>query len=307
MPGVDDHLRDAARTALARHTYRPVGALAVLVILGLGALLAAEMFRFWSVQGLHLLDGHDSAQYPGMQDTLDRVATVSHNVEPFIGLVAGTLWLAFLCISLVNAPALGAGTAAANWFEALVDWFAPVLNLIRPYYAVRDLYVRLAGPGSIGSWIVGVWWASCLVWFAVTYGPIYLQGLEIFVAMGGAIYYFIFAAGRQPEWTWLTPPATIVTSLIVVTVLGPTWILLGNSAIPPFIEVPAWAHTLPGVYVIDDLLISLGHLEWIAFMAFTVAMVFLIWITYEIAERQRSRVRWLLASTRPAGPAIIDI
>jgi hypothetical protein len=307
MPGVDDDLRDAARTTLARHRYRPVGMLAVLVIVALGVLLGVEMIRFWSVQGLHLLEGHDSASYPGLAATLDRVATVGRAVEPVVGLMAGALWLIFLSVSLLNAPALGSGTAATTWFEAGLDCFIPVLNLWRPYQTVRDLYVRLAVPGSTGSWVVGAWWASCLVWFAVTYGPIYLQGIEIFIAIGGAIFVFIYGAGQQPAWNWLTPPLTIVTSLVVVSVLGPTWIFFGNNPIPPFIGVSGWAHTLPGVYLIDDLLGALGRLEWVGFVAFTLGVVFLIWIAVEIAERQRLRMRWLVTSTRPARAAIIDV
>src|SRR5262249_102640 len=40
------------------------------------------------------------------------------------------------------------------------SWFVPIINLIRPYQLVREVW-RAAGAGSSGT-IVVVWWCACL-------------------------------------------------------------------------------------------------------------------------------------------------
>lgn len=75
--------------------------------------------------------------------------------------------------------------------------------------------------------------------------------------------------------------------------MGPTGLFLGNSAVVPSIGVSNWPHTLPGVYIIDDILEVLPHLDLIGFAAYVLAIVFLMRIVVELADRQRIRFKWL--------------
>ncbi len=298
VPGQDDAQVLSARAALARHPYRPIGPLAQAVSAALITLLALDLVRFWTLTMLHGFDGRSSALLPNLPSSLSDLLGVVRILEPIVGITAASLWFFFLAISLVNAPALGAGTPRTTWFEAVMDWFFPLRNFTHPFESVRDLYVRLAVPGSSASKLIGAWWTACMIWYGIVYLPILLQAAEILVGIAGAIFIFIVGSGfaPQPHWTWFTSPPEMILIVILIGTIGPATILLGGDATIPAIGVPNWPHTLPGVYLIDDLQLLIGQAGFVAECAFVAAIVLWLRIVWELAQRQSVRATWLYST-----------
>jgi hypothetical protein len=74
-------------------------------------------------------------------------------------------FLAWLSRSVANAPALGAGIPPSSPRAAIVWWFVPFANLVKPYQIVKDLYERLAllGDPRGKTRLVLAWWLLYLL------------------------------------------------------------------------------------------------------------------------------------------------
>lgn len=92
-------------------------------------------------------------------------------VEVAVTIGAAIACIALFAISVRNAPVLGAGTPPRSALAAVVWWFVPFYNLVRPFQIVSDVYARMAVPGSAATKIVGAWWACYLLsWFVRVIG-----------------------------------------------------------------------------------------------------------------------------------------
>jgi len=95
----------------------------------------------------------------GVNGLLLLIATV-------LGVVGYLLWIHR---ATRNSLALGGGSSNATPLMAVVYWFIPIVNLLRPYQVVRALYETSApegpptDPASRWTWSFPVWWGTWLV------------------------------------------------------------------------------------------------------------------------------------------------
>lgn len=86
---------------------------------------------------------------------------------------AGLAWLAWLYRAYGNLTLVGSKRTRFAHIWAIAYWLIPVVNLVRPYGVMRDLWLRSASlndrdgyddlpPPAVLSW----WWALSLVWAA---------------------------------------------------------------------------------------------------------------------------------------------
>ncbi len=216
-PGIDQDLQHVGfLLADGRHVL-PTRPLAILVILGSLGVLAA------SVAGAVLLVYLGVAVVQLRADVLldpgfYRLTTQVDLVRSVLLLVSGGLWLVFLAISVHNAPLLGAGTPPSSWMGAVLWWFVPIVNLVRPATIVADLHARLASKGSGGQLMVGLWWAGFmvsyfLVPFVLVVAGVSAVGLGI-AGMAGA------PVSMAPTFAGVTIGTTAITLLDQLLYIG---------------------------------------------------------------------------------------
>jgi len=74
-------------------------------------------------------------------------------------IVAAIASLAWLNRLVSNVPALGGGTPSVGPTGAVVWWFVPLANLVKPYQVVAESWRSLAtSPAGSSATIVLVWW-----------------------------------------------------------------------------------------------------------------------------------------------------
>jgi hypothetical protein len=190
-PGVDDEFQAEAWRLSADHRYVSVRYLAplaaVLVFLavmisvvhslvGLGILFKALDLTSFEAY----LDGAWIPREPFEMSLRIGIA------ELIVTVAAAIACIALVAISVRNAPVLGAGTPPRSALGAVLWWFVPLLNLVRPYQIVSDVYARLAVRGSVATKIVGAWWACFLLaWFVRIFGSLIVSFLVGFgLALG---------------------------------------------------------------------------------------------------------------------------
>jgi hypothetical protein len=88
------------------------------------------------------------------------------DAQPCVFILAAFFWFLWVYRSYANLRLLGTGKTRYSPGWAVGYWFAPIINLLAPYWVVRELWVRSAmanaseelGPAPP---IVGLWW---VVW-----------------------------------------------------------------------------------------------------------------------------------------------
>ena len=144
--------------------------------------------------------------------------TLAVNVQIGLLEIAVTVGAAIACIALFalsvrNAPVLGAGTPPRSTIGAILWWFVPIFNLVRPFQIVGDVYARLAVAGSSATKIVGAWWACYLLswfvrvvgrlivdllvgfWLALGWVPTIREAVGLAIALSALASLFYIAAG----------------------------------------------------------------------------------------------------------------
>ncbi len=175
-PGVDDEFQREAWSLSASRRYRSVRWLAPAAAILVFAAVMLDVVNVLVSLGIEAraLDLKTVDEYTsGTWIPRDILAV---NVQISLVEIAVTIGSAIACIALFaisvrNAPILGAGTPPRSAAGAVLWWFVPFYNLVRPFQIVSDVYARLAVPGSAATKIVGAWWACYLLsWFVRVIG-----------------------------------------------------------------------------------------------------------------------------------------
>jgi hypothetical protein len=175
-PGIDDEFQTEAWALSADHRYVSVRYLAPLA--AMLVFLAVMISVVHSLVGLGILARaldltsfeaySEGAWIP--REPFDMSARIGI-AELIVTIGAGIACIALVAISVRNAPVLGAGTPPRSVPGAVLWWFVPLFNLVRPYQILSDVYARLAVRGSVATKIVGAWWACYLLaWFVRIFG-----------------------------------------------------------------------------------------------------------------------------------------
>ena len=190
-PGVDDEFQREAWSLSAVRRYRSVRWLApgaailvfVAVMLDVVNILVALGISARALEVKKIEDYTSGAWIP--RDILAVNAQI-WLVEIAVTIGAGIACIALFAISVRNAPILGAGTPPRSAIGAVLWWFVPFYNLVRPFQIVSDVYARMAVPGSAATKIVGAWWACFLLsWFVRVVGGLIVDLLVGFwLALG---------------------------------------------------------------------------------------------------------------------------
>lgn len=171
-PGFDESLQPLAWALAKDRGYISVRLLVLLA--GLCVMVAVVMEAANDVlQTLVVADALSPWQLvdwlsgPGSSVTVDQLSIGLAVVWLGTYLVGGILCIAVFALSVYNAPGLGAGSPSSSVLGAVLWWFVPILNLVRPYRVVNDVFERLAVRGSTGSKIVGLWWGLFIASWAI--------------------------------------------------------------------------------------------------------------------------------------------
>lgn len=149
---------------VAGSTYRPARTLARVA----GALVAAATLLYaidglLSIYGVALLANLDSATESQLL-AYDGVVALIAVVLSGLYIVAGVSVLAWVRRAVSNIPALTGGDAAHTPNMAVIWWFVPFANLVKPYEIVADVWRRLAAtPEGEGTQRVRWWWIGFIV------------------------------------------------------------------------------------------------------------------------------------------------
>lgn len=167
-PGVDGRtLQGVAWTLSAGSKYvsvRYLSALAAILVMADVVLSTAHAAVSIALES-RLLDATLAQVLSGevTSGALADLASQLFAIEIVVLLLGTIAWIALVGLSVHNAPALGAGTPPSTTLEAVVWWFVPLFNLVRPFRIVLDVYERLSVQGSARTMVVGVWWACFLL------------------------------------------------------------------------------------------------------------------------------------------------
>lgn len=150
-----------------------IGSLLALVELGLCLLLCVPVLRGGELPRL----------WRGLD--VDPFVLLSWVALASLGLfvVTAGLFLAWLVRARANARALG---MPARTPGALLWWFVPVINLVRPFVMVRAVYlVSRGGPGRAPGWLATWWlvWLASALWLCV----------ELALVQGGEVVRWYFS------------------------------------------------------------------------------------------------------------------
>ncbi|WP_205507879.1 DUF4328 domain-containing protein, partial [Myxococcus vastator] len=90
-------------------------------------------------------------------DTLNAQFVLASSVVSIITAISILRWQ---YLSLKVARATGVSTEEPRW--AMLAWFIPIYNLVKPYMVVRDLWLNLGGAPARKALLMG-WWAAWLI------------------------------------------------------------------------------------------------------------------------------------------------
>ncbi len=130
----------------------------MLVVSGIVALLRALIYVYGvDLQGrlntARALDS-DVASY-------NRLVVLLALTSLAAGVICAIAFMRWLWRSVGNGVELGAGYGISSPRMAVVSWFIPIYNLIRPYQIVIELHDRLLAPlaSKSGRRVIKTWWA----------------------------------------------------------------------------------------------------------------------------------------------------
>lgn len=165
-------------------------------------------------------------------------------------------WLWWLPAAHRNLRAMG---TPPQWHGVLFAWFVPVLNLVRPYRIVGELWTK--SRPEAGMAVVQIWWTACLGWVAFRMLNLAFTGNRLFedFAAASAIDYGAKLAGLA------APLAAYVivrgVSAVQATALTRTSPVTGLGGLPlPTFALPAAGKGIVGLATLA-LLFSTGILE----------------------------------------------
>lgn len=152
------------------YTYRPLSFLTrlVVVLLGLG-IVSGAVNSYSSVKQLELLNRSEYTEEEGeANDTRQSVLALADLGLYIVTAVCFAVWIvrAHRNVRAMGARAL---TTTPGW--AVGSFFIPILNLFRPYQAMRDLLQASRDPAkwrsAPGSPVLPLWWALWLISYVV--------------------------------------------------------------------------------------------------------------------------------------------
>jgi hypothetical protein len=188
---VDDEFQRAAWSLSAARRYRSVrwlavGAASLVFVAVMLDVVSALVALGISARALDLKTVDEYRKAAWIPRDILAVGVQISIVEIAVTIGAAIACIALFAISVRNAPILGAGTPPRSAIGAVLWWFVPFFNLVRPFQIVSDVYARLAVPGSTATKIVGAWWACYLVsWFVRIFGGLIVDLLAGFaLALG---------------------------------------------------------------------------------------------------------------------------
>ena len=131
---------------------------AMLMVSGIIALLRALTY----IYGVDLQGRLNTAR--GFQSDVDfynRMVGILALASIVAGIICGIAFMRWLWRSVGNGVELGAGYGISSPRMAVVCWFIPIYNLIRPYQIVIELHDRLLAPlaSKSGRRVIKTWWA----------------------------------------------------------------------------------------------------------------------------------------------------
>ncbi|WNZ60443.1 DUF4328 domain-containing protein [Myxococcus sp. MxC21-1] len=93
-------------------------------------------------------------------ETFDALNAQLVLASSIVSIVTAISFLRWQYLSVKVARATGVSTEEPRW--AMVVWFIPIYNLVKPYAVMRDLWLNLGGAPARKVLLLG-WWAAWLI------------------------------------------------------------------------------------------------------------------------------------------------
>jgi hypothetical protein len=111
-------------------------------------------------QGIAIVDNLSSTSAAEI-DEWEQFANAANGLYILALIASGIAFLAWLARVIDNVPSLGGGQPSVSPRGAIVWWFVPIANLVKPYLIVADLWRRLAPTtAEQGTGLVLMWWLA---------------------------------------------------------------------------------------------------------------------------------------------------
>jgi hypothetical protein len=172
-PAVDEAaLPDPRRVFLdAEYPYRPLEGLVAFIAAALGAWVLLNVVHIvFDVMQIDLLHRIETGNYTQDEVNINDLRVGAAQVLELVCYVTAAVgFCLFLPRANRNARSLGARRLEFSPRWTVGSFFVPIMNLYRPYRAVRELWLASDPDGSISprlsspSPVVGLWWASWLI------------------------------------------------------------------------------------------------------------------------------------------------
>jgi hypothetical protein len=314
-PGLDDDNRDVARELMRRHTYVSAWAigyfaafLLAITATAVGIVLSADFYYMVSHKVANPIPGDDPRA---------AVVAVASVVIALIVLATVLVHSLFLALTTLDTAALGSGSARFGPLRAAVWWIEAWLWAIRAGLAFVGppllFLFALAMGGLLFGLIGGIIWFGCALWLLGD--PIsclgkparMLRDLHERLAVPGSsdsrivtMWAAAFGTARGLDYAFAAGAFLLVIVLLFMQALGMS-VGSGSAGSPGQAETATTLQT--------DTILA------IQFAADVIALFLLARITFDLADRQRKREKWVLGGgtvptaghTGPTGGPLVSV
>jgi hypothetical protein len=313
-PGLDDEHRELAWELMRRSSYFSAWALGY-VAAGLLAITAVAVAALLAADFVFMLAHQLPDPIPGDDPRAGWVGIVAATMG-LLFLATVIVHSAFLAVTSLNTAALGSGSPRFGPERAAVWWIESLLWAIRAALAFVGPPLLFLLAVSIGGLLIGViggiiWFVCCLVLLGDPISSLgkpsrLLRDLHERLAVPGS-------SDSRVVTMWAAAWGT--ARGLDYAVAGGTYLILIGAVALALIGVPILSDTGSG----DQGRTAMAALAYtivaIEFVADVIALFLLAQITADLAERQKTREKWVLGggngvaavptppSPRPAGTA----
>ena len=294
-PGLDEEHREVAWTLMFRQKYISAWKLGYLAAGLIFATLAVSAFT--AVQTVVIVIVGSSLRAGGPNGGQVALLGVTGLASLGVGVLMVVVHSVFLCLTSMNAPALGSGSPRFDPARAAVWWIESALWAIRgglafvipPMLAVFGLLIG----GRIFGLAIGVVWSICAFWLLGD--PITNLGkpkrllADLWDRLGvpgsansRTVTLWSFAWGTARGISYLVS-AMLFLAIIVLAFAGLFIGMMGQEITPASQDQTI----LVGRLIADFILI-------VEFVADGIGLYLLARVTLELARRQRTREEWVL-------------
>jgi hypothetical protein len=289
-PGLDEEHREVAWTLMFRQKYISAWKLGYLAAGLIFATLAVSAFA--AVQTLVIVIVGDSLRAGGPNEGQLALLGVTGLASLGVGVLMVVVHSVFLCLTSMNAPALGSGSPRFDPARAAVWWIESALWAIRgglafvipPMLAVFGLLIG----GLIFGLAIGVVWSICAFWLLGD--PVTNLGKpkRLLADLWDRLGVPGSANSRTVTlWSFAWGTARGIAYLVSAMLFLSIFVLAFAGLFIEFTPVSQDQTALVGRLITDFVLI-------VEFVADGIGLYLLAQVTIELARRQRTREEWVL-------------